>query len=94
MSGFDLFIGVDYSGAETPGSRLPGLQVYAARPGAAEPKRWSSPTPSNNRQRVNWTRREIAERLRSEIRGGACLLAGIDHGFSFPVSYSNSTSLG
>ncbi|MDL1861834.1 hypothetical protein FBR04_12525 [Betaproteobacteria bacterium PRO7] len=87
MSGFDLFIGVDYSGAETPGSRLPGLQVYAARPGAAEPERWSSPIASNNRQRVNWTRREIAERLRDEIRGGACLLAGIDHGFSFPVSY-------
>ncbi len=87
MSGFDLFIGVDYSGAETPGSRLPGLQVYAARPGAAAPERWSSPTPSNNRQRVNWTRREIAERLRGEISGGACLLAGIDHGFSFPVSY-------
>lgn len=29
----DLFIGIDYSGAETPTSRLKALQVYAARPG-------------------------------------------------------------
>lgn len=87
MPQFDLFIGVDYSGAQTPRSRLPGLQVYAARPGAAEPERWSSPTPSNNRQRVNWTRREVAERLRDEVRSGCRLLAGIDHGFSFPASY-------
>jgi len=37
MTAFDLFVGVYYSGAETPGSRLPGLQVYAARPGAPVP---------------------------------------------------------
>jgi hypothetical protein len=61
--------------------------VYAARPGVPVPERWSSPTPSNNGQRVNWTRREIAERLRDEIRGGARMLAGIDHGFSLPISY-------
>jgi len=87
MTGFELFIGIDYSGAETPTSRLPGLQVYAARPGALVPERWASPTRSNNRQRVNWTRREVAERLRDEVRSGCRLLAGIDHGFSFPISY-------
>lgn len=84
---FKLFIGIDYSGAETPTSRLPGLQVFAARPGAPVPERWASPTRSNNRQRVNWTRREIAERLRDEVRSGTSLLVGIDHGFSFPMSY-------
>ena len=87
MTGFELFIGIDYSGAETPNSRLPGLQVYAARPSATVPVRWASPTPSNNGQRVNWTRREVAERLRDEVRSGRCLLVGIDHGFSFPISY-------
>jgi len=87
MIGFDLFIGIDYSGAETPTSRLPGLQVYAARPGAPVPERWASPTRSNNGQRVNWTRREVAERLRDELRSGRRVLAGIDHGFSFPISY-------
>lgn len=87
MTGFELFIGIDYSGAETPTSRLPGLQVFASRPGAPVPVRWASPTRSNNGQRVNWTRREVAERLRHEVRSGRCLLAGIDHGFSFPISY-------
>jgi hypothetical protein len=87
MTDFDLFIGIDYSGAETPTSRLPGLQVFAARPDGSAPERWASPTRSNNRQRVNWTRREIAERLRDEVRSGSRMLVGIDHGFSFPISY-------
>ena len=87
MSAFDLCIGIDYSGAETPTSRLPGLQVYASRPGVSGAERWSSPTLSNNRQRVNWTRREIAERLRDEARRGTRFLAGIDHAFSFPGAY-------
>jgi len=30
---FDLFIGIDYSGARAPTCRLKGLQVYAAKPG-------------------------------------------------------------
>ena len=84
---FDCFIGIDYSGAQTPTSRLPGLQVYSAGPDSAEVERWSSPTRSNNGQPVNWTRREIAERLRDEARRGTRFLAGIDHGFSFPMAY-------
>ena len=52
MSNFSLFIGIDYSGAQAPTSRLSGLQVYAARPGGTEADRWTSPTPSNNRARV------------------------------------------
>ena len=84
---FELFIGIDYSGAQTPTSRLAGLQVYAQRPGAPEAEAWVSPTRSKNGQRVNWTRREIAERLRDEVQRGTRLLAGLDHGFSFPLSY-------
>ena len=84
---FDCYIGIDYSGAETPTSRLRGLQVYAARAGAADAQPWNSPTPSNNGQRVNWTRREVAARLLQEIDKGTRFLAGIDHGFSMPVSY-------
>jgi hypothetical protein len=84
---FDLYVGIDYSGAETARSRLASLQVYAMHPNGSAPERWYSPTPSNNGQRVNWTRREIAERLRDDIGGGKHLLVGIDHGFSFPVSY-------
>jgi hypothetical protein len=84
---FDLFVGIDYSGAETPRSRLAGLQVYAARSGGGEIEKWASPTRSNKRQRANWTRREIAERLRDEAKRGTRFLAGIDHAFSFPAAY-------
>ena len=30
MPQFERYIGIDYAGAETPISSLPGLQVYAA----------------------------------------------------------------
>ena len=84
---FDCFIGIDYSGAETPSSRLKGLQVYAALPGTDQVTPWASPTRSNNGQRVNWTRREVAERLLAEVNKGTRFLAGIDHSFSLPMSY-------
>lgn len=87
MINFDLFLGIDYSGAQTPTARLSGLQVYAVRPGSMEPERWNAPARVNTGQRVNWTRRQVAERLRDEVRSGRRLLAGIDHGFSFPASY-------
>jgi hypothetical protein len=62
------------------------LQVYAAQPGHPPQKR-SSPTPSNNKQPVNWTRKEVAALLIDLARSGASFVAGIDHGFSFPQSY-------
>ncbi len=37
MSNFDLCVSIDYSGAQTPTSRLKGLQVYAAQPGGVPP---------------------------------------------------------
>jgi hypothetical protein len=57
---FELHFGVDYSGAQTPTSRLAGLQVYAATAGVPESVR--SPAASKRTNR-NWTRREIAEWL-------------------------------
>lgn len=86
MSSFDLLIGVDYSGAQAPTSRLPGLQVFTAKPGT-KPEKQFSPAPSNNQQRCNWTRKEIAADLLARARNGERFLAGIDHGFSFPSSY-------
>lgn len=87
MSGeFDLFIGIDYSGARTPTCRLKGLQVYAAKPGG-QPERQFLPAPSNNNMPCNWTRAEIAGRLIDLARQGVRYVAGIDHGFSFPVGY-------
>lgn len=84
---FDRFIGIDYSGAETPTSRLPGLQVFAATAGNGQCRKWLSPTKSNNRGPVNWTRKEVAQRLLDESHVNGRFLAGIDHCFSFPQSY-------
>jgi hypothetical protein len=78
---FDLFVGIDYSGAETAESRLTALQMFSAVPGAEpQPVR---PDPLAR----NWSRREITHWLKARIDAGTKLLIGIDHGFSFPQSY-------
>ena len=81
---FDRHIGIDYSGAETPTARLRGLEVYAAAGG--EPERCVTPAAPEG-MRWKWTRREIAEWLLSLVAEGARFVAGIDHGFSFPIGY-------
>jgi hypothetical protein len=92
---FDLYIGIDYSGAQTPTSRLNGLQVYAARPGEL-PEQIKTPAIAvslaqgqKNRQSLPryWTRSEIALWLIGLAKEGTRFIAGIDHGFSFPASY-------
>jgi hypothetical protein len=78
---FDRFIGIDDSGAETPTSRIKGLQVYVATQND-EPQPVRPALPAKN-----WTRQEVAHWLLAELQRGAPLLIGIDHGFSFPLSY-------
>jgi hypothetical protein len=81
---FSLHIGIDYSGAQTPTSRLAGLQVYAATTGPPE----RIPTPAAPESKSwNWTRQEIAEWLIAQARSRHRFIAGIDHGFSFPLNY-------
>lgn len=82
MSMFNRFVGIDYSGAQTPGSSLSGLRVYLAE-GDAPPVE-VPPPPS---ARKYWTRRGIAGWLVEELAGNAATLVGIDHGFSFPLRY-------
>ncbi len=82
---FDLHIGIDYSGRATPTTRTAALQVYAARHGGP-PRAVRSPA-SNGSRRRNWQRREIFDWLLRESRRGARFIAGVDHGFSFPVAY-------
>ena len=82
---FDLHIGIDHSGRETPISRTPGLQVYAAS-GGEEPRAVRSPKAPEGAN-WNWCRKEIAEWLMDQAHSKARFLAGIDHGFSFPMSY-------
>ena len=81
---FDLHIGIDYSGAETPRSRLAGLQVYAAY--RSDPEAIPTPIAANGERR-NWNRQEIAGWLIGLVKTGRHFIAAIDHGFSFPSSY-------
>ena len=85
MNMIDLCVGIDYSGAEAPTSRLKGLQVFSARPKEMCEK-WLGPAVSNNGKPLNWTRAEIAQMLLEQARQGVGFLAGIHHGFSFPSS--------
>ena len=82
---FDLHICIDYSGRETPKSRTPALQVYASFE-SEEPRRILSPASSEKTLR-NWCRTEIAEWLIHQARTEVSFIAGIDHGFSFPIDY-------
>lgn len=78
---FDRYVGIDYSGAETPESRLKGLQLYVAQP-KTEPRPVRPRLPARN-----WSRKELAHWLLAKLQRGERLLIGIDHGFSFPQSY-------
>ena len=79
---FTLHIGIDYSGAQTPESRLKGLQVYEAKAGHP-PRKISTPTEGAK----NWTRLEVAHFCAAAIETGELVIIGIDHAFSFPMSY-------
>ena len=82
MSGFLRYVGIDYSGAETPTSSLKGLRLYVAD--RASPPEEVPPPPS---PRKYWTRRGIAEWLAVRLAESVPTLVGIDHGFSFPLRY-------
>lgn len=79
---FTQYIGIDYSGAQTPTSSLKGLRVYRAGPSSAPEAVLPPPSP-----RKYWTRREVAEWLVTELGKGIPTIVGIDHGFSFPIRY-------
>lgn len=85
---FKKFIGIDYSGAETPTSSLKGLRVYAAERTTAPIEVPPPPGP-----RWYWTRRGIAEWLREGLAEWGPTLVGIDHAFSFPLQYFKAHEL-
>lgn len=82
MAAFDRYVGIDYSGAETPNASLKGLRVYMAE-GCAE----AAEVPPPPSPRKYWTRRGIAEWLADRLAEERLTIVGIDHGFSFPLAY-------
>jgi hypothetical protein len=82
MTLFQRYIGIDYSGAETPTSSLKGLRVYMADRDSLPVEIQPPPSP-----RKYWTRRGIAEWLLERLKEDSPALVGIDHGFSFPMQY-------
>jgi hypothetical protein len=79
---FKRYVGIDYSGAQTPNASLKGLRVYVATREHSPVE--VAPPPSARRY---WTRREVAEWLVERLREDTPTLIGIDHGFSFPIRY-------
>jgi diadenosine tetraphosphate (Ap4A) HIT family hydrolase len=79
---FKRYIGIDYSGAETPTASLKGLRVYVAD--RDKVAREVPPPPSPRRY---WTRQGIAEWLVVRLQEDTPSIVGIDHGFSFPIQY-------
>ena len=82
MSTFSRHIGIDYSGAQAPVSRVRGLQVYQCEGGEAA----IAIRPFDKGAR-NWCRKEVARYVEEQLTDHAPCIIGIDHGFSFPITY-------
>lgn len=82
MPRFSRYIGIDYSGAQSPDSSLTGLRLYCAT--AEEAPHEILPPPGGKRY---WSRRGIAAWLFATLQDDLPTLIGIDHGFSFPLDY-------
>ena len=79
---FCRYIGIDYSGAETPTASLKGLRVYE---GSLEHEPVEVPPPPGPKK--YWTRQGLAEWLAESLSGTVPTVVGIDHSFSFPLRY-------
>ncbi|WP_293363706.1 hypothetical protein [Phenylobacterium sp.] len=88
MPAFNRYIGIDYSGAQTPNASLKGLRVYMAEGDGPPAEVLPPPSPQKY-----WSRRGVAEWLMDRLNEDAPTLVGIDHGFSFPLSYFQAHGL-
>lgn len=85
---FEHYIGIDYSGAQTPTSSLKGLRIFMADHASSPVEVQPPPSP-----RKYWTRRGVAEWLVDQLSTDKVALVGIDHAFSFPLPYFETYGL-
>jgi len=83
---FARYVGIDYSGAGTPETPLPGLQAFICD-GRSPPRRVAPADEPSGRRRRHWTRRGLAAWLEVLLAGEDPVLVGMDHAFSFPIAY-------
>jgi len=76
--GFDLYLGIDWSGAK--GGRTKGIQVAAAAPGRALPELLRNPF----REHGIWSRLDVLSFLEARCSAGQRVLAGVDFAFCYP----------
>jgi len=87
-TGFDHYIGIDYSGAQTAFSSLSGLRVYMAGINSKPAEVLTA-----DAKRKYWSRAGVAAWLLERLAEDAPTIIGIDHGFSFPFAYFQQYSL-
>lgn len=85
---FQRTIGIDYSGAKTADSSLPGLRVYQTESGGPAAEIGPPPGPQHY-----WTRRTLAGWLIERLAEPISTIVGIDHAFSFPEAYFEEHAL-
>jgi hypothetical protein len=82
---FGRYVGIDYSGAQTAETSLPGLRLYLAD--RMSPPCEVQPPVS---PRKYWTRRGLAHWLAELLAEDTPTLVGIDHAFGFPFGTLNN----
>jgi hypothetical protein len=89
---FETYVGIDYSGAGHRGTRTASISVYLAT-GDQRPREIKSPA-STSRKRRNWNRLEVFQWLNELFETQRNVIVGMDHGFSFPISYFDRYGIG
>ena len=88
MPDFDRYIGIDYSGAGTAESSQKGIRVYSCAAGSLpveiEPARSA---------KKYWSRAGVTEWIIQQLSEDERIIVGIDHGFAFPLAYTEKYEL-
>ncbi len=84
MTDFNLFVGIDWSGAK--GKPQKGIQVAVATPDNAAPTIEKPPQVRGQSEIKNWSREGVIEWLKEKKTSGKRVLVGMDFAFAHPWS--------